>query len=275
MNGPPLIYRLKSSIILTPPNLGSICSPLLCRWRPCYTRYKVLGLLEPLRVFTTISWTTDFKTCLSTTRVLQYPYKPVRKLKNYSTLAILIVRSVPPSASYPMPDASGASNARPHRRKQSTHHIPRAPNAFIVFRSHFYSNILGTQTGGDQRNVSRVAGAAWQGLTLEEKRAWHARAVEARQAHAVRYPEYRFTPSPRELEMTGRQRRRPGPVPPGEVEKERIKQKCARVAGLYLEDKEKNKEKMLQEMRSVDEMVNPHRTWKGFEDEASSRMEVS
>jgi hypothetical protein len=86
-----------------------------------------------------------------------------------------------------------ASSPKPISRP----HIPRPPNAFMIFRSHFLKS--GATDGGDRRqqNLSRLAGTAWNSLTSEAKAKWHEEAAQALLKHQKEHPNYKFTPAPR------------------------------------------------------------------------------
>lgn len=100
---------------------------------------------------------------------------------------------------------SANSNPRPAGRKPRgarTDRIPRAPNAFICFRS-FYNSITrsgnnnhnnGNGNGNDQCSVSRAAGDAWRRLPEKEKSGWYAMASEIRVEHSRLYPGYQYRP---------------------------------------------------------------------------------
>jgi hypothetical protein len=87
-------------------------------------------------------------------------------------------------------------------------HIPRAPNAFILFRSHLIrteaipksvegknkdlSKIIGMAHHADPRtSLMYSQGAVWQGLTTEERGHWEREAQEAQRVHRLRYPDWR------------------------------------------------------------------------------------
>ncbi|TEB24348.1 hypothetical protein FA13DRAFT_1326381 [Coprinellus micaceus] len=75
-------------------------------------------------------------------------------------------------------------------------HIPRPPNAFILFRSSFIrSQQIPDKVEGNHSNLSKIAGAYWNSLPGEEKREWEAKAAAASERHRQVYPDWRFRPN--------------------------------------------------------------------------------
>ncbi|KAG1874263.1 hypothetical protein C8R48DRAFT_435655 [Suillus tomentosus] len=88
-------------------------------------------------------------------------------------------------------------NRSSHSRKKEEGHIPRPPNAFIVFRSCLWSNEDFRSLESDHRNVSRIAGERWRNLSDDEKEPFVQMAKEAKALHAKMYPNYKYSPSHR------------------------------------------------------------------------------
>jgi len=77
-------------------------------------------------------------------------------------------------------------------------HVPRPPNAFMLFRSDFLKRgIIPSTVERRQQQLSRIAGQCWNLLPQEEKMEWQERATEVLIEHQKRNPNYKFTPSPR------------------------------------------------------------------------------
>ncbi|KAJ6614303.1 hypothetical protein B0H10DRAFT_164510 [Mycena sp. CBHHK59/15] len=77
-------------------------------------------------------------------------------------------------------------------------HVPRPPNAFILYRSDFLKRgIIPPHVERRQQNLSRVAGQCWNLLSDEEKQVWQVKAAERSQLHQQEHPDYHFKPSPR------------------------------------------------------------------------------
>jgi hypothetical protein len=99
-------------------------------------------------------------------------------------------------------------NRSSHSRKKEEGHIPRPPNAFIVFRSCLWNNEDFKSLESDHRNVSRIAGERWRNLSDDEKEPFVQMAKEAKAAHAKLYPNYKYSPSHRSLAGSKRKPRR-------------------------------------------------------------------
>ncbi|KAG6890265.1 hypothetical protein C0992_002531 [Termitomyces sp. T32_za158] len=77
-------------------------------------------------------------------------------------------------------------------------HIPRPPNAFMLYRSDFLKRgVIPSDVEHRQQNISRIAGQCWNLLPPEEKAQWQERAAQALLEHQKRNPDYKFTPAPR------------------------------------------------------------------------------
>ncbi|TFK43592.1 hypothetical protein BDQ12DRAFT_709332 [Crucibulum laeve] len=77
-------------------------------------------------------------------------------------------------------------------------HIPRPPNAFMLFRSDFLKKgIIPKSVERRQQNLSRVVGEVWNLAPPEEKAIWHKKAAEVLADHQRKNPDYKFSPAPR------------------------------------------------------------------------------
>ena len=80
-------------------------------------------------------------------------------------------------------------------RKKPVNHIPRPPNAFILFRSAFIkSRHVSTGVETNHSTLSKIIGMTWQNLPEEERQKWHARAKVAQDEHKRKFPQYSFRP---------------------------------------------------------------------------------
>ncbi|KAK7049579.1 hypothetical protein VNI00_005610 [Paramarasmius palmivorus] len=76
--------------------------------------------------------------------------------------------------------------------------IPRPPNAFMLFRSDLIKNgRIPKEVEHRQQTLSCVAGECWNMLREEERKEWQAKAAEKLREHQQKYPNYKFTPSPK------------------------------------------------------------------------------
>ena len=82
-----------------------------------------------------------------------------------------------------------------HSRKKPINHIPRPPNAFILFRSHFIkSQHVSSEVETNHSTLSKIIGLTWKNLPNEERQIWHERAKAALEAHKRKFPSYAFKP---------------------------------------------------------------------------------
>ncbi|KAF8266356.1 hypothetical protein EI94DRAFT_1803203 [Lactarius quietus] len=93
-------------------------------------------------------------------------------------------------------DAPRISATKPsHAKKREVGHIPRPPNAFILFRSSFIkSESVPGNIEGNHSTLSKIIGIVWKTLPPAERELWEKRAVQAQAEHRARYPDWRFRP---------------------------------------------------------------------------------
>lgn len=78
------------------------------------------------------------------------------------------------------------------RRKGKNGGPPRPPNAFIVFRSDFWSFHKETMKERNHREISRIVGRCWKSLEEIKKVPYQKRAKELQDAHALLYPQHKY-----------------------------------------------------------------------------------
>jgi len=114
----------------------------------------------------------------------------------------------PPSVSNdcPAPRRSG------HNKRKPENHIPRPPNAFILFRSAFIKNQhVSTKVETSHSTLSKIIGLTWQNLPNEERQIWHQKAKLALKDHKRRFPDYAFRPVHGKKRADKRKMREVGP----------------------------------------------------------------
>lgn len=77
----------------------------------------------------------------------------------------------------------------------SKEHIPRPPNAFMLYRSHMLKSRGNADPEKRQQNLSRIAGQLWRDMSKEDRAVWHKKAAEVQAAHYAKYPGYKFKPN--------------------------------------------------------------------------------
>ncbi|KAF9045378.1 hypothetical protein BJ165DRAFT_158023 [Panaeolus papilionaceus] len=119
-----------------------------------------------------------------------------------------------------------------HGRKKPSNHIPRPPNAFILFRSAFIkSQHVSTGVETNHSTLSKIIGLTWQNLPNEERQVWHARAKVAQEEHKRRFPQYAFRPIHNKARGTAAEKRKLRETGPKDQER------CAKIAELLVRGK--------------------------------------
>ncbi|KAJ7289406.1 hypothetical protein C8J57DRAFT_1493840 [Mycena rebaudengoi] len=98
------------------------------------------------------------------------------------------------SSDLPASSPPKSTRAR-HSRKQPDGHIPRPPNAFILFRSSFIrSQRVSSEVETNHSTLSKIIGMTWQNLPEAERRVWREKARLAVEEHKHKFPAYAFRP---------------------------------------------------------------------------------
>jgi len=130
--------------------------------------------------------------------------------------------------------ADGASPRKPgHGKKKAEDHIPRPPNAFILFRSSFIkSRHVSTEVETNHSTLSKIIGLTWQNMPHEERQFWHSKAKVAQAEHKRKFPDYAFRPSHvRSKGGATAEKRKVREVGPKDMKR------CAKIAQLLVEGK--------------------------------------
>ena len=128
----------------------------------------------------------------------------------------------------PSPDSLDTPRRNTHTKKKPENHIPRPPNAFILFRSSFIKNQhVSSDVETNHSTLSKIIGLTWQNLPHDEKQIWHAKAKVALEEHKRKFPQYTFKPAhPKTKAAEKRKVREVGP-------KDHVR--CAKIAELLVE----------------------------------------
>ena len=126
----------------------------------------------------------------------------------------------------------GSGPKRPgHGKKKADDHIPRPPNAFILFRSSFIkSRHVSTEVETNHSTLSKIIGLTWQNMPHEERQFWHSKAKVAQAEHKRKFPDYAFRPSHVKAKGTT-EKRKVREVGPKDMKR------CAKIAQLLVEGK--------------------------------------
>ncbi|KAF9462586.1 hypothetical protein BDZ94DRAFT_710380 [Collybia nuda] len=132
--------------------------------------------------------------------------KSIRGTKRYPPLTLDhdLLKEPDTSISQVKQTRSQVSSLRPDSHFSSTlpvpprPHVPRPPNAFMLFRSDFLKKgVIPSHIERRQQNLSRIAGQCWNLLPVEEKEKWQEKAAKVLTEHQKQNPDYKFTPAPR------------------------------------------------------------------------------
>ncbi|CCM06318.1 uncharacterized protein FIBRA_08570 [Fibroporia radiculosa] len=99
----------------------------------------------------------------------------------------------------------------PRGRAKEPGHIPRPPNAFVLYRAEQARLLKERPIENDQRKISEIVGAAWKSLDEEGKKPWRDHADFLKRMHALQHPNYRYRPVARTEKPRKRNVKRNGP----------------------------------------------------------------
>ncbi|KAI0651422.1 hypothetical protein C8Q79DRAFT_34095 [Trametes meyenii] len=126
------------------------------------------------------------------------------------------------------PHAKKTTSVPSRRAAKSPDHIPRPRNAFMIFRSEHCTNVKESRVEHDHRMISKILGEVWRKLDDDKKDHYKQLAAKEKREHAIRYPNYRFSPQQRAEKAKKRKVKRNGPAD---------KQRCETVAKFLLAGK--------------------------------------
>ncbi|KAK2464147.1 hypothetical protein APHAL10511_003840 [Amanita phalloides] len=139
----------------------------------------------------------------------------------------------------PTDEHTFGSKRSAHSKKKPENHIPRPPNAFILFRSSFIkSQHVSAEVETNHSTLSKIIGMTWQSLPEDERQAWHAKARIALAEHRRKFPKYTFRPAQNKAKCKG------GGDGKAEGTKRKVREvepkdlkRCAKIAELLVEGK--------------------------------------
>ena len=138
----------------------------------------------------------------------------------------------PESILFPPPDDGLLPRRQAHTKKKPENHIPRPPNAFILFRSSFIkSQHVSTEVETNHSTLSKIIGLTWQNLPEEERQLWHSKAREALDEHKRKFPKYAFRPVQTKAKGAASEKRKVREVEPKDIKR------CTKIAQLLVEGK--------------------------------------
>ncbi|KAI9106051.1 high mobility group box domain-containing protein, partial [Phlyctochytrium arcticum] len=72
--------------------------------------------------------------------------------------------------------------------------IPRPANSFMTYRTEKQREVLQQHAGVNNKDVSIIIGEMWRNEPESVKEYYRQKAEIGRQDHAIRYPDYKYTP---------------------------------------------------------------------------------
>lgn len=133
---------------------------------------------------------------------------------------------------FPPAEEAIAPRRQPHSKKKPENHIPRPPNAFILFRSSFIkSQHVSTEVETNHSTLSKIIGITWQSLPDQERQIWHQKAKEALEEHKRRFPKYAFRPVQTKAKGAASEKRKVREVEPKDIKR------CKKIAQLLVSGK--------------------------------------
>ncbi|KAF8063272.1 hypothetical protein FPV67DRAFT_235120 [Lyophyllum atratum] len=118
-----------------------------------------------------------------------------------------------------------------HSKKKPEDHIPRPPNAFILFRSSFIKGQhVPTEVETNHSTLSKIIGLTWKNLPEDERLFWHSKAKAALEEHKRKFPQYAFRPT-QSRNKGATEKRKVREVGPKDHKR------CAKIAELLVEGK--------------------------------------
>ncbi|KAJ2932948.1 hypothetical protein H1R20_g4157, partial [Candolleomyces eurysporus] len=132
----------------------------------------------------------------------------------------------------PADDKAPPTKRTPHSKKKPENHIPRPPNAFILFRSSFIKQQhVSQEVETNHSTLSKIIGIAWKSMPEIERQKWHAKAKEEQEAHRRKFPKYAFKPQQTKGKGGTGSKRKVREVEPKDMKR------CAKIAELLVQGK--------------------------------------
>ncbi|TFK21245.1 hypothetical protein FA15DRAFT_85434 [Coprinopsis marcescibilis] len=133
---------------------------------------------------------------------------------------------------FPHNEEKAPARKATHSKKKPENHIPRPPNAFILFRSSFIkSQHVSTSVETNHSTLSKIIGMTWKNMSEDERQVWHAKAKVEQEEHRRKFPKYAFRPQQTKSKGGTGEKRKVREVEPKDIKR------CQKIAELLVKGK--------------------------------------